>query len=155
MAEAVFRSLTKNRSGIAEVDSAGTGAYHAGDPPDPRTMGTLRTNNIDDYDHEARKIRSSDFIDFDYVLAMDKENLSDLKSLKARLTTKNPSLENTGKGNVMLFGDFGGKKGEQVGDPYYGAKNGFAIAYEQMVRFSNGFITEILDGTSNSMPKMP
>ena len=154
MAEAVFRSLTKDHTGIAEVDSAGTGAYHAGDPPDPRTMDTLRTNKIDDYDHEARKIRSSDFTEFDYVLAMDKDNLSDLKSLRARLTKKNPSLEDTGKGKVMLFGDFGGKKGEQVGDPYYGAKNGFAIAYEQMVRFSNGFISEILGGSGNTTPEI-
>lgn len=155
MAEAVFRSLTKAHPGIAGVDSAGTGAYHAGDPPDPRTMETLLTNNIADYDHEARKIRSSDFTEFDYVLAMDQDNLMDLKSLRARLTKKDPSLENSGKGKVMLFSDFGGKKGEQVGDPYYGAKNGFAIAYDQMVRFSKGFISEILDGTNNTTPEIP
>ena len=118
-------------------------------------MDTLRTNNINDYDHEARKVRSSDFTEFDYVLAMDKDNLSDLRSLRARLTKKTPSLDGTGKGKVMLFGDFGGKKGEQVGDPYYGAKNGFAIAYEQMVRFSNGFISEILEGSSKTTPEIP
>ena len=46
---------------------------------------------------------------------------------------------------VMLFGDFGGKKGEQVDDPYDMEMNGFAVAYEQMVRFTKGFIAQVLD----------
>ena len=147
MAEAVFYSLTKSNTGIAKIDSAGTGAYHEGDPPDPRTMDTLRANNINDYHHAARKIKAADFTDFDYILGMDKDNLTDLRSLKARLAKKNPSIESA-MGRVMLFGDFGGSKGEQVGDPYYGANDGFTIAHEQMVRFSQGFISQVLQGKS-------
>ena len=143
MAEAVFRSLTQSHPGTLKIDSAGTGAYHAGDAPDTRTMDTLRTNNIDDYDHAARKVQSADFTTFDYILAMDKDNLTDLRSLRNRLVKKNPASENQ-MAKLMLFGDFGGQKGEQVVDPYYGARNGFAIAYEQMVRFSEGFISQIL-----------
>lgn len=46
----------------------------------------------------------------------------------------------------MLFGDFGGVRGEEVVDPYYGACNdGFEVAYEQMVRFSKGFVEQVLD----------
>lgn len=151
MAEAVFHSLTKSDPRIAKIDSAGTGAYHEGDPPDPRTMDALRANNIDDYDHAARKIKHSDFAEFDYILAMDKDNLSDLRSLKTRLAKKNPSMERA-MGNVMLFGDFGGSKGEQVVDPYYGAHNGFTVAHEQMVRFSKGFISQILLEGRNQAP---
>jgi len=50
-------------------------------------------------------------------------------------------------GKVVLFGDFGGRKGEEVVDPYYGARNGFEVAYEQMVRFSKGFIEKVLEGS--------
>lgn len=54
--------------------------------------------------------------------------------------------EEEGKGKearVMLFGDFGGRKGEEVVDPYYGADDGFHVAYEQMVRFTEGFVREV------------
>ena len=144
MAEAVFRSLTSSNSRVVNIDSAGTGAYQEGDPPDPRTMSTLKDNGITDFDHAARKIQASDFSAFNYILAMDKDNLYDLQRLKSRIA-KSTGTTDPETGKVMLFGDFGGKKGEQVGDPYYGARNGFAIAYEQMVRFSKGFIAQALD----------
>ncbi|KAK4695005.1 low molecular weight phosphotyrosine protein phosphatase, partial [Lecanoromycetidae sp. Uapishka_2] len=145
MAEAVFRSLTASDPRLGSIDSAGTGAYHEGDSPDPRTMSTLEVNGIDDYDHAARKIQSSDFSNFDYILAMDEDNWTNLQRSKARVVKKNGRTPSEEKGKVMLFGDFGGKKGEQVVDPYYGAKNGFEIAYEQMLRFSNGFISQVLE----------
>lgn len=144
MAEAVFRSVTKgHQDNIAKVDSAGTGAYHEGDSPDPRTMSTLEDNSIVDYDHAARKVQSSDFTTFNYILAMDKDNLLDLQSIRNRLIRKDPSRESE-MAKVMLFGDFGGRTKEEVVDPYYGARNGFEIAYEQMVRFSNGFMSQVL-----------
>ena len=151
MAEAVFRSLTDSDPRLSTIDSAGTGAYHEGDPPDPRTMRTLEDNGIVEFDHAARKVHASDFSTFDYILAMDKDNLHDLQRLKSRVMKKGTGA--TGEeemGKVVLFGDFGGKKGEPVVDPYYGARNGFEIAYEQMVRFSQGFIEQVLDQSGKS-----
>lgn len=145
MADAVFRSLTKSNSRCAYIDSAGTGAYHEGDSPDPRTISTLEDHGILDYDHAARKILITDFATFDYIIAMDKDNLHDLQRLKQRAVKKDIGIGEDGMGKVMLFGDFGGKKGEQVIDPYYGARDGFSVAYEQMVRFSKGFIAQELD----------
>ena len=147
MAEAVFHSLTSSHPLIKNVDSAGTGAYHAGDDPDPRTMSTLENNGINDYSHAARKIQAADFHTFDYILAMDQDNFNDLQRLRGRVAAKSGVGAKEGKemGKVMLFGDFGGRKGEVVGDPYYGARNGFAVAYEQMMRFSKGFIAEVLE----------
>lgn len=101
-------------------------------------MSTLIENGIVDYRHAARKVSVADFVDFDYILAMDRENLSDLLLLMGK--------KGKGKGNkaqVMLFGDFGGAKGEEVVDPYYGARDGFDVAYEQMVRFTEGFVKEV------------
>ena len=148
MAEAVLRSLTSSHPRLSHVDSAGTGAYHTGAPPDSRTMSTLEDHGVVDYDHAARKVQASDFTEFDYILAMDDDNLYDLERAQQRLV-KNKG-ETGKKARVMLFGDFGGKKGELVGDPYYGARDGFEIAYEQMVRFSKGFIEEALGGEAAS-----
>ena len=145
MAEAVFRSLTVSNPLIAHVDSAGTGAYHTGDSPDPRTMSTLENNGIGDYKHGARQIRSSDFVEFDYVLTMDGDNLRDVERARQRAWRNGgQDGQGQGKGRVMLFGDFGGRRGEEVVDPYYGARNGFDVAYKQMVRFSTGFVKQVL-----------
>lgn len=144
MAEGVFRSLTRSSPNISHIDSAGTGAYHTDDPPDPRTMSTLEANDVTDYDHGARKITNADFEEFDYILAMDRDNLRDLQRARQRIMAKNKGKGEGGLGKVMLFGDFGGRKGEEVIDPYYGARDGFEIAYEQMVRFSKGFLDEVV-----------
>ena len=136
MAEGVFRHLTSSNPSVATVDSCGTGAYHTDEPPDPRTMSILGDHGITDYSHGARKIQADDFSRFDYILAMDKYNLRDLQRMRRRLGTDGALL--------MLFGDFGGTEGEEVVDPYYGAQDGFEIAYEQMVRFSQGFLKDVL-----------
>ncbi|KAL8859053.1 MAG: hypothetical protein Q9178_004534 [Gyalolechia marmorata] len=148
MAEGVFRSMTKREPHIGTIDSAGTGAYHEGSPPDPRTMSVLEENGENSYNHLARKVHLSDFKDFDYILAMDADNLSDLSRLQRRII-KN-SGANASAAKVMMFGDFGGQKGEEVVDPYYGARDGFTIAYEQMTRFSKGFIEQVLQGVDTA-----
>jgi len=156
MAEGVFQSLTraprsKPHPLVSKIDSCGTGAYHVGDSPDSRTMATLKQNGITTYRHAARKFSPTpDFADFDYIFAMDDSNLEDLHDLRTRYVRKNGD-EGTGK--VMLFGEFGGKKrrggragGEQVQDPYYGANDGFVVAYEQCVRFSKAFLEALEAG---------
>lgn len=82
----------------------------------------------------------ADFADFDYILAMDRENLQDLQRLALR---ERQSGGGSKRAQVMLFGDFGGVKGEEVVDPYYGARDGFDVAYRQMVRFTDGFIQQV------------
>ncbi|KAL9026714.1 MAG: hypothetical protein Q9196_004659 [Gyalolechia fulgens] len=144
MAEGVFRSMTKADKRVSRIDSAGTGAYHEGSSPDPRTMSVLEDNGELDFNHSARKIQDSDFKNFDYILAMDEDNLDDLLRVQRRIV-KNSGAD-TAAARVMLFGDFGGRNGEQVVDPYYGARDGFTIAYEQMTRFSKGFVAQVLTG---------
>lgn len=142
MAEGVFRSVAKSNPRVGEVDSAGTGAYHTLDPPDYRTMATLRKHSITDYDHGARQVRGDDFHTFDYIFAMDQHNLRDLQRLQAKVNSKGPKS----KANLMLFGEFGGsKRPEEVIDPYYGADNGFEVVYEQVTRFSKNFLEQVVD----------
>jgi low molecular weight phosphotyrosine protein phosphatase len=81
-----------------------------------------------------RQIHASDFQKFDFIFAMDRDNLRDLQRIHQRAG---------GKAKVMLFGEFAGKKrAEEVDDPYYGARDGFEIAYEQCTRFSRNFLKE-------------
>ncbi|KAI4133401.1 MAG: hypothetical protein LQ341_006167, partial [Variospora aurantia] len=111
MAEGVFRRMTKADTRVDAIDSAGTGAYHEGCAPDPRTMTVLANNGETEYGHTARKVRSSDFRDFDYILAMDGENLHDLTRSQRRIV-KNSGAD-AAPAKLMLFGDFGGRKGEE------------------------------------------
>lgn len=170
MAEGVFRNLASAHPSIGEIDSAGTAAYHSLEPPDSRTMSTLRRHKIANYDHAARKVTREDFLTFDYLLAMDKSNLRELLDVRdsviatlQRKTDSKPSSKRTRShvdasigayaadakiAEVRLFGDFGkgGKLHEQVGggevvkDPYYGGANGFEEVYQQVVRFSQSFV---------------
>jgi low molecular weight phosphotyrosine protein phosphatase len=134
--------MTKSYSSIAEVDSAGTGAYHVLDPPDDRTMATLRKHGIVDYDHGARQVKPDDFLTFSYIFAMDRQNLRDLQRIQRRVESKGQKS----KAKLMLFGQFGGTmEAEEVIDPYYGASNGFDVVYEQMCRFSRSFLEQVVD----------
>ncbi|KEF62727.1 uncharacterized protein A1O9_00700 [Exophiala aquamarina CBS 119918] len=142
MAEGVFRSLTKTNPRIAQIDSAGTGAYHTLDPPDDRTMATLRKHKITDYDHGARQVLGVDFDRFDYIFAMDQHNLRDLQRVQRRVESRGQKS----RAKLMLFGEYGGgKRPEEVSDPYYGANNGFDTVFEQVSRFSNHFLKEVVD----------
>ena len=105
-------------------------------------MAILEDNGITDYDHEARKVHSNDFTNFDFILAMDRRNLYDLQTIERRVASRTGTDSKIAK--VMLFGDFGGERGEEVGDPYFGAIDGFEIAYDQLTRFSKGFIEKSL-----------
>ncbi|KAI1178592.1 phosphotyrosine protein phosphatase I superfamily [Nemania sp. FL0916] len=140
MAEGVFRSIVKDRSSpyysrIGTVDSCGTGGYHTGDSPDPRTISTLVDNGVLNYKHEARRLRDSDFRTFDYIFAMDNNNYSDLQRWRSRKNIE-------GKAQVMLFGEFSGtSRKEVVEDPYYIDGDAFKKTYEQCRRFSENFLS--------------
>ena len=82
----------------------------------------------------SSKIHASDFQKFDFIFAMDRDNLRDLQRIHQRAG---------GKAKVMLFGEFAGKKrAEEVDDPYYGARDGFDVAFGQCTRFSKNFLKE-------------
>lgn len=151
MSEGVFQSLVHPANkpphpSIDKIDSCGTGAYHIGDSPDPRTMATLKKNGIPSYRHAARKFApASDFATFDYIFAMDGDNLENLLRLREREVKKKGSEKGVGK--VMLFGEFGGKgRGEEVEDPYYGGDGGFDTAFEQAGRFGRAFLAALERG---------
>ncbi|KAI1322576.1 LMWPc-domain-containing protein [Xylariaceae sp. FL0255] len=145
MAEGVFRSIVEDPTSsyndlIGNIDSCGTGAYHAGYDPDSRTLSTLRSNGITSYTHTARQLRDSDFKNFDYIFAMDRSNLSDINQRQNQ--KKSSGGVNNKTARVMLFGEFSGTdRSEVVQDPWYDdGDEGFKKAYEQCRRFSKNFL---------------
>jgi protein-tyrosine phosphatase len=110
-AEGVMRRLLAERGldGEIELDSAGTGGWHAGSPPDARATDAAAARGIT-LQGAARQVTRSDFEDFDVLVAMDRENLAGLRAIAP------PGTE--GKLRLLL-GD------RDVPDPYYGGPRGF------------------------------
>lgn len=136
MAQGVMQDLVERAQAsdvISRVDSCGTAAYHVGDSPDPRTLWILRDHDIV-LDHRGRQLESADFLKFDYILAMDRQNLKDIQSRAPK----------SRKATIALFGEFGSKATDKViKDPYYGSDNsGFDTAFEQCVDFAKGLLAD-------------
>lgn len=101
-----------------EIDSAGTGAWHIGNPPDQRSIAVAKKHGLDISGQRARKIKVEDFDLYDYLFAMDNSNLNDLISLSPH--------EHHGK--IRLFTHYDdSQKGQEVPDPYY--NDGFDGVY--------------------------
>lgn len=101
-----------------ELDSAGTSAYHVGDRPDRRSAATARRRGIE-LRGRARQFEASDFDEFDYVVAMDRTNLEELRRL---------AQHERHHAKLSLLRDFDSESppGSNVPDPYYGGDDGFA-----------------------------
>lgn len=111
-AEGVFNHLvnTHGLDDLIHVDSAGTHAYHVGEKPDPRACASALEKGYDIKYTKARKVNDNDFINFNYILPMDKTNLSFLQ-LKSPLSHRQ---------KIELFLNYHpDKTGEEVPDPYY------------------------------------
>ncbi len=113
-----------------EVDSAGTGGYHIGEPADHRSVQAARRRGVD-LPSRARQFVKDDFARFDYVLAMDTANLEALKRL--------------GGERVHLLRDFDPQspKGSSVPDPYYGGERGFEIVLDQCFAACEGLLQHL------------
>jgi protein-tyrosine phosphatase len=123
LAEAAFRRAAERLGLEVEVDSAGTGDWHIGYPPDPRAAAVAARNGIDISHLEARQVTGDDFRRFDHVVALDSNNLRDLEALrpadaKARLS--------------LLLDHVEGRGGQAVADPYYGEDRLFDEAWDDV-----------------------
>lgn len=115
MAEVVLRHVFAERGLDVEVDSAGTGGWHVGEPMDPRALATLAEHGYDGSGHRARQFDPAWFAERDLVLAMDRHNLQTL------LRMAPPGAD------VRLLRSFdpAAPEGAEVPDPYYGGREGF------------------------------
>lgn len=135
-AHGVFRDLVR-QAGLDDqvlIDSAGTHAYHVGNPPDGRSMEAARRRGIELSDLRARSAEADDFERFDYVLAMDQDNYHSLSSIcPDGLHEK-----------IHMFMDFAPEmRTREVPDPYYGGAKGFEQVLDLVDAASAGLLAEI------------
>ena len=112
-----------------QIDSAGTGGWHSGSPPDQRAQKTALAHGYDMSHLQARQVHIDDFSSFDYILAMDHQNLQDLKAIA-------PANYHGVLG--LFLTQSGIDRAEEVPDPYYGGDEQFEYAI--------GLVKEGVDG---------
>lgn len=140
-AHGVFESMVAER-GLAQqirVDSCGTGDWHIGHPPDARASEEAAKRGYDLSSLRARQVEVADFHQFDYVLAMDKQNLADLEAMAPAGSTA----------RVSLFLPFDLRAtAVEVPDPYYGGDEGFTAVLNMVEAASEGLLQEIVSATT-------
>jgi len=134
-AEGVLRAKARERGLELVIDSAGTGAWHVGDPPDARMLKTAGGRGYDLSYIRARKVSMSDFYEFDYLLAMDLSNHTDLLELAP------PNREC----DIRLFLDFADGETRETPDPYYGGDAGFENVLDLIEQGAEGFLDHLED----------
>lgn len=130
MAEAVLRDMAEKQKLDILVDSCGTSGYHNGEIPHYGTRRELEKHGISWQGITSRKIKMSDFSEFDFIVAMDESNVYDLKNLNSQA-------------KIYKLTDFCDEKaGKEVPDPYY--YGNFDQVYDMAVEASEGIIRKIL-----------
>lgn len=134
-AEAVLRQRLQ-LAGLAErieVDSAGTGDWHTGRAPDPRTQEAAKRRGYDLSPLRARQVSQADFSRFDLLLAMDKANLRDLQQLRPA----------QGHAELDLYLRRYQLPLDEVPDPYYGGAQGFELVLDLLEQASDALLLEL------------
>ena len=116
LAEGALRAEAARLGLEIVVDSAGTGDWHAGEPPDERAQRTALRNGVDISGLRARQVRREDFRRFTHMVALDHDNLANLRKLAPRDATAELSL---------LLDHLPGREGQAVADPWFGDEAGF------------------------------
>lgn len=113
------------------IDSAGTGAWHYGEPPDPRAQEIAARDGVDISGLRARQVTADDFRNFDHIVAMDQDNLDNLRKFappdaRARIS--------------LMLDHVPGQAGRAVADPYFGEALGFDATWRDMRAGAYGLI---------------
>lgn len=135
-ADGVFRQLVADAGldQVIEVDSAGTAAWHVGKAPDPRTQAAAARRGYDLSMLRARQAVAEDFYDYDHILAMDLNNLSDLESIRPEGAAA----------KLGLFLDYAPELGlREVPDPYYGGESGFEQVLDLVEAAGKNLLAEL------------
>ncbi len=135
LAEAALRAEAARLGVAVEIDSAGTGDWHVGHAPDRRAQAVAMRNGVDIGDLRARQVSAVDFDRFDHIVALDRQNLADLRRMQPPGTRAALSL---------LFDHVPGREGEGVADPYYGADSAFDTAWDDVAAGARGLARKLV-----------
>ena len=132
LAEGAFRKVVEDlgAGGRVLIDSAGTGGWHQGEAPDPRSIAVAARNGIDISAQRARQVVKADFSRFEHILAMDSSNLTHLRKLSPAVAPA----------RLRLFLE---AEGMDVPDPYYGGPAGFETVFRMVMRSAEDLAAEL------------
>ncbi|MDC7784961.1 protein-tyrosine phosphatase [Rhodoplanes tepidamans] len=137
LAEAAFRAEAERIGLAVEIDSAGTGSWHVGEPPDRRAQAVARRYGVEIGHCRARQVTRDDFSRFTHVVALDESVLVTLHRLRPR----------GAPAEVKLLLDYvDGRAGEGVADPYYGGDDGFEITWADVTSGAAALARRIAGG---------
>lgn len=134
LAEAALREEARRQRYELIVDSAGTGNWHAGDPPDARAIAVAAKNDVDIRALRARQVTRGDFVRFTHIVALDHDNLRNLK----RLQPSNARAELS-----LLLDHVPGREGEGVVDPWFGDAAGFDVTWAEVTAAARGLVGKL------------
>ena len=137
-AQMVFESLVEKykKEKLIHIDSCGTAAYHIGKKADARSRAAAKKRGYQTEHLRARQLEAGDFDEFDYILAMDFENLSNIRDVQPPKALA----------QVALFMDFHPDESiEEVPDPYYGGDQGFENVLDLIETASENFYQFLLE----------
>ena len=139
VAEGIMLHLKEKYQLDVEIDSAGTASYHIGEAPDRRTIANAAKHGIDLTNLRARQFEVKDFDKFDWILAMDINNMNTLK----RMTVEQKHLQ-----KIKLMLDFAHPfSNAEVPDPYYGTEKDFELVFNLVNKACRSIVNQI--STSN------
>jgi protein-tyrosine phosphatase len=139
LAEAALRAEAERLGLEVEVDSAGTGDWHLGYPPDPRAVAVAQRNGIDISHLRARLVTAEDFHQFDQVIALDAQNLANLQAMRPEGAKAELSL---------LLDHVPGRAGQAVADPYHGDAGHFDETWRDVTAGARGLAEKLAQGSS-------
>jgi len=120
LAEGIMRHVAG--TGAVDADSAGTGGWHIGDPPDGRSIAVALNHGIDIASQRCRRVGPADFSAFDLIFAMDRSNLATLRAIAPQ----------EAQHKLHLFLDYTMGTARDVPDPYYEGPEGFEAVYSML-----------------------
>ena len=135
LAEGIFREKIRKKNLLVEIDSAGTGDWHAGENPDPRAVATAKKFGVDISALVARQFTPEDFHRFDRIYVMDKSNYRDVLSL-AKEEAHRKKVE-------YLLRAIDVSRNTDVPDPWYGGDKGFVEVYQLLEEACNALVAKI------------
>ena len=135
LAEAALRAEAERLGLEVEIDSAGTGDWHIGHPPDRRAAAVASRNGIDISHLRARQVAADDFFRFDHIVALDEQNLANLNAIRPEGSRAELSL---------LLDHVPGREGEAVADPYYGGVEHFDATWKDVTEGAGALARKIV-----------
>lgn len=138
LAQGIFEEAVRTHGleALIEVDSAGTAHYHVGERPDRRAVAAARDQGIDISHLRGRQLTDEDLDYYDYILAMDRQNLKDIHALEKGRAAARAQIE-------LLLTYHPDPKLADVPDPYYGSDDGFNEVFDLIETACHGFLESL------------